>query len=250
MLSDWSCASRIAQVITLMLCGTAAHAQTGSAWVDPPTASPAEQAPPVRMDAPADAAASVEGAIEPPAMDLGAREPVATSSVGPGQPSDHHLDRPGLHQSAQKRERSASRRDSLAHKKLAARDLAFSYLDRWSAPNPVTLASASSFYGPSVKFHGQTRHLDSVLAEKRRFAERWPDRSYRYRPETTQVACDSDGARCTVWSIFDWSANNSRAGRHSRGIGAHELVVSFTGDSPVIASEDSRVLGRGGTQRR
>ncbi len=39
----------------------------------------------------------------------------------------------------------------------AARDLAYAYLALWSAPNRVTLASASSFYGPTVTFHGTTR---------------------------------------------------------------------------------------------
>ena len=84
--------------------------------------------------------------------------------------------------------------------------LAFRYLTLWSAPNRVTLASASSFYGPGVIFHGQTRDIASVIAEKRRFAKRWPDRTYRYRPGTTQVSCEAAGTLCTVWSIFDYSA--------------------------------------------
>jgi hypothetical protein len=126
----------------------------------------------------------------------------------------------------------------------AARDLAFTYLELWSAPNRVALASASSFYGPTVTFHGRARTLGSVLAEKRRFAERWPDRNYRYRPGTTQVACEADGNLCTVWSIFDFSAANARQGRRSTGIGEHQLVVSFSGSKPVIRSENSRVLRR------
>src|SRR5215211_5539414 len=99
----------------------------------------------------------------------------------------------------------------------AARDLAYAYLNLWSAPNRVSLASASSFYGPTVTFHGHTRTIGSVLAEKRRFAERWPDRTYRHRPETTQVACEADGARCTVRSSFDFAARNRRNGHRSLG---------------------------------
>ena len=37
-------------------------------------------------------------------------------------------------------------------KEQAARDLAYEYLNLWSAPNRVTLASASSFYGSMVTF--------------------------------------------------------------------------------------------------
>ena len=126
-----------------------------------------------------------------------------------------------------------------------AQALAVDYLDLWSAPNQLTLAAASSFYGPTVMFHGRERTLSSVLTEKRRFTERWPQRSYRYRPETTMVACESDGSRCTVWAIFDFSAAGSGQGRRSRGIGEHELVVSLSGGKPVIVAETSRVLQRG-----
>jgi hypothetical protein len=84
-----------------------------------------------------------------------------------------------------------------------------------------------------------------VLAEKRRVAERWPDRTYRPLPNTKQVACEPSGERCTVWSSFDFSAAKPSAGRQSIGIGEHELVVSWSGDRPVIASETSRVVIRG-----
>jgi hypothetical protein len=127
----------------------------------------------------------------------------------------------------------------------AARQLAITYLHLWSAPNRVTLASASSFYGPIVTFHGRRRTLNSVLAEKRRFAKRWPDRIYHYRPQTTQVTCEPGRVRCTVLSTFEFSAGNSQRGRRSLGIGEHELVVSFSNARPVITSEDSRVVIRG-----
>jgi hypothetical protein len=130
-----------------------------------------------------------------------------------------------------------------------ARDLAYRYLNLWSAPNDVALSSAASFYGPVVLFHGRRRTLSSVLAEKHRFAERWPVRTYRYRPQTTQVACEASGERCTVWSMFDFSAASPRHHRRSRGIGEHELIVGFSPERPVIVSETSRVIRRGSAGR-
>jgi hypothetical protein len=135
-----------------------------------------------------------------------------------------------------------------AGREQAAVKLAWAYLDAWSSPNRVSLASTSAFYGPSVVFHGRERSYDSVFAEKQRFAERWPERTYRYRPEFTQVACEADGASCTVWSLFDFSAVD-RQGRRARGLGEHELVVSFAGDRPVIVAETSRVLRQGAVPR-
>ena len=186
-------ASVLALVSGLLLGGPAAHAQSGSHWVDPPSAPDVAQAPADRAPA------------------RSAQLPVGTSP---------------------------------ASREQVARDLAYRYLDLWSAPNRVALASATSFYGPIVLFHGSRRTLGSVLAEKRHFAERWPERTYRYRPETTQIACEASGERCTVWSVFDFMAADVRHGRRSRGIGEHELVVSFASSEPVIVSERSRVLRR------
>src|SRR5215210_4608748 len=90
----------------------------------------------------------------------------------PSGPSDPESAAPL--RSAQPPRQSASERDPLTRREEAARDLAFDYLNLWSAPNQVTLESASSFYGPTVTFHGRTRTLASVVAEKGRFAERWP----------------------------------------------------------------------------
>ena len=82
--------------------------------------------------------------------------------------------RPGRHQAGSSASTSLST-DSFAERQHAARDLAFRYLDLWSSSNRVALASAASFYESSFRFHGRNRTLESVLDEKRGFAERWPD---------------------------------------------------------------------------
>ena len=147
--------------------------------------------------------------------------------------------------SPQKLAQAGPERSRKAARAQAAWEFAFRYLDLWSAPNRVALAAASSFYAPALTFHGRPRTLESVLAEKRRVAERWPDRTYRYRPETAMVACETGGERCTVWTLFDFAAASSDRGRRSRGIGGHELVVSFSSGKPVIVSESSKVFRRG-----
>jgi hypothetical protein len=213
-------ASGLTLVAGLLLLGPAALAQGSRAWVDPPGDPTAAPQPEPGRDGPV----ATSAMRAPPPGDA-----AATGRIAPPQPA-----RP-----------AAAVTYQLTPREKAARDLAFSYLDLWSAPNPVTLAAAASFYGEQVLFHGRVRDFGSVLAEKRRFAQRWPDRAYRYRRDTTQVACESGGVRCTVWSLFDFAAGNPDQGRRSRGIGEHELVVSFLSHKPVIVSETSRVLRRG-----
>jgi hypothetical protein len=125
-----------------------------------------------------------------------------------------------------------------------ARHLASKYLALWSEPKQVTLASASVLYASTVMFHGRKRTLASVVAEKQRFARRWPHRRYGHRPETTQVTC-SAGDQCTVRASFDFAATNARGERRSRGVGEHELVLRFTDGRAKIVAEDSRVIIRG-----
>ena len=125
--------------------------------------------------------------------------------------------------------------EKLATRTRAARELALNYISLWSAPNPVALASAPSFYGSVVRFHGSVRSAASVIAEKRRFVQRWPNRDYRYRPGETFVGCEAKSDYCTVWSIFDFSATNAETKRHSRGIAEHELIVSFESEWPIMS---------------
>jgi hypothetical protein len=171
---------------------------------------------------------------------------VAQVKLGGGQGVTEVTNHAVILSFAQMRQTSASDSDRSKRRGLAARDLAFSYLELWSAPEQVTVASASSIYRRTVRFHGRTRSLASIVAEKRRFAARWPNRVYRHRPETTQVVCEDGGQRCTVRSSFDFRASNTRKNRVAAGLGEHELLVTFSDSGKaLIEAENSWVVIRG-----
>ena len=228
--------------LSLLVMGTGGLAQTPRVWVDPPDDLVSKSKPEETLSTRSTPQTAPEEAH------TGQDDPSSTATTRPSRlgestPPEHP---PAVQPSLQ----AASAIPPLGDRAVAARNLASEYLDRWSAPNQVALASAPSFYGSSVLFHGRHRSFASVLAEKRRFAERWPNRNYRYRTETTQVACETAVARCTVWSLFDFFAVDHDRERHARGIGEHELVVSFVSQKPIIVSESSRVLYRGAAQQR
>src|SRR3712207_588632 len=56
-------------------------------------------------------------------------------------------------ESAQMSAQGAWESDQSTLRAQAAQAFAVDYLDLWSAPNGLTLATASSFYGSTVKFH-------------------------------------------------------------------------------------------------
>jgi hypothetical protein len=264
-----------ATVVPAMFLSSAALGQMKGAWVDPPAdllalkAQPAEPSPLVEARPqertswePAIAAPSSEtepgsspGAVQPRSRDRtersslkhsGPQEQTAPFQAVPrwqnAQPAVKSAAAPTI------RSRAAARtnpvRSAPGTRQQVAQSLAVDYLNRWSTSNRQALQTTPKFYGSSVLFHGRRMSFGELFAEKRRFVQRWPDRDYRYRPDTLNVRCSPGANTCTVRSAFDFDAVNSKLDRRSRGIGTHELVVSFAGERPVIIAESSRVLSR------
>ncbi|AWN35301.1 hypothetical protein [Methylobacterium radiodurans] len=125
----------------------------------------------------------------------------------------------------------------------AAQGLVADYFDAVSAPNPTIVASAPRFYGEQVRFHGRTVTLRAVMAEKRDFARRWPER--RYEPRGMRTFCNGALATCVVRAEVVFRAASPGRGAVSQGVAEVVMEVSLAGPRPVIVSETSRVLHRG-----
>ena len=266
-----------ATVIPGVLVGSAALGQTSGAWVDPPAdvfapASQASEPSPLAQATPSQietVSVPVIAARSPEAEPTSSLSPLRLnpqtrtvrhsveqleqqSQVAPSQPvlRQQHSQTASEPTAAQTSSFRVAGRTKLAQglpssRQQDAQRLAVDYLTLWSASNRQALQTTPQFYGSSVRFHGKRMSFGALLAEKRRFAQRWPDRNYRYRPDTMNMRCSYSGNTCTVQSTFDFVAANSELDRRSRGVGTHELVVSFAGDRPVIISENSRVLSKG-----
>ncbi|GJD61242.1 hypothetical protein [Methylobacterium frigidaeris] len=127
---------------------------------------------------------------------------------------------------------------------VASQRLARDYLASISGSNGAALAAAPGFYGDRVVFHGRPMSLASLMSEKRRFVQRWPERRYRPRPDSLRTACNAGLATCRVQATVDFSAFSPDRGVRSQGTVDLELAVSFAGGRPVIVSENSRVVHR------
>jgi hypothetical protein len=120
-----------------------------------------------------------------------------------------------------------------------ARNFALSYLDFWSSPNPTTLHATPVFYSDRVVFHGRAMTSRQLVAEKRRFVRRWPERQYVPRRDAAKSTCTGDV--CKVRFAFDFSATSRARKAHSEGDGILELAIHFVGGRPYIVRESSRV---------
>jgi hypothetical protein len=119
------------------------------------------------------------------------------------------------------------------------------YLSYWSRNNTVDRESMETFYESSIEFYGRPASLENVMAEKRRFVQRWPVRAYTAFPETVRTTCHRQDNVCRVTGKFSFTASDPRSGRSSRGTGLLTLEIAFDGGRPLIAAETSNVLSRG-----
>jgi hypothetical protein len=118
-----------------------------------------------------------------------------------------------------------------------SRALAVGYLGSWSSDNETALRSIRSLFGPRVTYFGRSLDREAILDVKKRFAERWPSRSYRHRPGSMTVRCEA--YLCRVRSIVDWETANPGRKARSRGALRFELGVDVSGARPVVKSEKS-----------
>ncbi|HZH50443.1 MAG TPA: hypothetical protein VEZ16_01040 [Microvirga sp.] len=250
----WHLGSGTILLLALSVGAEITFAQAGRPWVDPPAnlgaaappqpqthAAPAQPAQPTVPSPPQQAApppepAPVQSAQPTPAPNTPApaRSAQSPKDVAPAEPAPP----------AVAAKPDASQEARLAARAEAAKNLAVSYLNSWSAPNDVALEASDDFYADRVVFHGRSISVRHLVREKRRFARRWPERDYRPKPDTMKVACEPSGTFCTVHSIFDFMAANPKRRRLAQGVGALQLVVGFVEERPIITAETSLVLGQ------
>ncbi|MCJ2055893.1 hypothetical protein MKL09_04935 [Methylobacterium sp. J-048] len=252
-------------ILPLALVGGASAQQQGAAspssWVDPP-ARPSVAAPPVPAKAPTTAAAQeqakpsvpnnepVRQAAKPEPVDDALPKAASTKAAAPKRAAA--LERPPARETV-RRHASHPRRladtpaavtpapaSASAERAAVARALAANYLATVSSSGETMVGAAPHFYGTRVRFYGHPITLAGLVAEKRSFVQRWPER--RYEARTIRTACDSE--TCTIRTIVDFRTANPDRGAISTGSAELVLEVSFAGTRPVIVGETGRVLRR------
>lgn len=127
-----------------------------------------------------------------------------------------------------------------AERAAAARALTASYLATVSGSSDTMVGAATQFYATRVRFYGRPITTAALVAEKRSFVQRWPER--RYEPRSMRAACDVE--TCTIRTIVDFRTANPGRGAVSSGEAELILEVGFAGTRPYILGETGRVLRR------
>lgn len=120
-------------------------------------------------------------------------------------------------------------------------DLVDNWLEDWSSPNVIALDTVGADHASRVNYYGNVIRRAEVVADKRRFAERWPLRLYTLREGSLLIDCDR--TVCKVSGLSDYFAVQGTGGRQSTGVS--EFLLSVDRNTGLIVSEDGRVVERG-----
>jgi hypothetical protein len=123
-------------------------------------------------------------------------------------------------------------------------DFVLSLASRWSGPNADMLRTLDSLYADQVLYHGKLVPRQEVLLDKRRFAEKWPERRYKIRPHSVSTTCYDEFQVCRVKAIVERELANTKAHAKSRDVASVEYRVAPSGEALKIAAETSSLSGR------
>ena len=82
--------------------------------------------------------------------------------------------------------------------------LSTAVISKWSGTNAAGLAGFDALYAAEIDYFGKRLSRDAVLADKRRFAKRWPERTYKVPSSYTEC----NASECFVDGSVEWETRS------------------------------------------
>jgi hypothetical protein len=134
--------------------------------------------------------------------------------------------------------------DDIAEMERKAADFSSFYWIHVANENAEALKYLSEAYADSVEYYGKQVSKSKVIAEKRRFVERWPDRNYRPRWQDAKIICEAASQQCTIEGIADFEAKSVARGRKESGAFRYSMRIQLLENHTRIIAEKSEVIAR------
>ncbi len=108
-------------------------------------------------------------------------------------------------------------------------------------PSGVEGAPSRLSYEPQVAYYGKPTTRSAVLADKQRYAAKWPSRSYRLVPDSVRIEPVASGGYVVA---FEYAFEVANGPRRIDGRGRTRLQVRSSGSGFVIGREEGEVVER------
>ena len=125
------------------------------------------------------------------------------------------------------------------HQELAGRAQLFvnAVISKWSGTNAAGLAGFDALYSAEIDYFGKRLSRDAVLADKRRFAKRWPERTYKV--QSSYAECNA--SECFVDGSVEWETRSPARKAVTSGVAGFSYVLMPLGETFVIKRESGNV---------
>jgi hypothetical protein len=121
-----------------------------------------------------------------------------------------------------------------------ARSFVTAIQSRWSDANVTELAWLDALYSYEVDYYGKRLSREAVLADKRRFAERWPERAYKVQTNSMKAQCSA--LECIVTGNTEWEARSLARNATSSGTASFTYVLAPSDGTFLIREENGSVM--------
>jgi len=103
------------------------------------------------------------------------------------------------------------------------------------------MAYMDKVFPDEILYFNQAVNHPELMQRKRRFAERWPLRSFAVRSDDISVSCDQQHL-CTVWGLVDWLCRSPDRRATASGTSVFTFRIQ---DGQTVLDEDGFVISRG-----
>lgn len=125
-----------------------------------------------------------------------------------------------------------------------ATEFILSLFKQWNSRDASSVLHFVEYsYDQNVNYYGKLKSKQDVLSDKRKFIERWPQRTYQVRDGSMIVQCDFSSSTCNVSGILDWHVSSLSRKAKSSGSARFNYDLNLA-SSIVITQENGIVLER------
>lgn len=105
----------------------------------------------------------------------------------------------------------------------------------------TAISTVIKSYGETVQYYGKQVPLRDVVADKRAYFKRWPERAYRVEPGSITATCNR--SLCEVSGLYSWAVRSLARNRQASGTASFSYTIETTAGMRIIG-ENSEVLSR------